>query len=387
LKVLHVVPSYLPARRYGGPIYSVHGLCKALAQRGHEVAVFTTNVDGPDDSAVPLHQPVELDGVKVWYFPSRLLRRLYWAPGLGRALREQIDTFDVVHLHSVFLWPTWVAARSAHKAGIPYMVAPRGMLVRDLIKRKNRFIKTAWIRCIERRTLAQASGIHITAEIERQELEKFDFDLPPMFYVPNGIEEIDSAAINSKNSDVVPDYPYVLFLGRLHWKKGLDRMIRAWRHVPDITFVIAGNDEENYRQEMEELAQCEGVEDRIKFIGPVHGDDKWQLYKNAKIFVLPSYSENFGNVVLEAMSMGCPVIVTPEVGLSRVVEQNECGIVTSGDPESLAKVIVQLLENPDACKKFGLNAKRIAHDHYSWSTVALSMQQAYQSIQNKHYLL
>lgn len=384
MKVLHVVPSYLPATRYGGPIYSVHGLCKALAQRGHEVSVFTTNVDGPNDSAVPLGQPVEVDGVQVWYFPSRILRRLYWAPGLGRALREQIDTFDVVHLHSVFLWPTWVAARSAFKAGIPYMVAPRGMLVRDLIKRKNRFVKTLWIRCIERRTLTQASGIHITAEIEQQELEKFDFDLPPMFYVPNGIDEIDSAAINSEKDDVVPDYPYVLFLGRLHWKKGLDRLIRAWPHVTDINLVIAGNDEENYQQEMEKLAKCEGVEDRIKFIGPVYGDDKWQLYKNAKIFILPSYSENFGNVVLEAMAMGCPVIVTPEVGLSRVVEQNECGIVTPGDPESLAKDIVQLLKNPDECKKFGLNAKRIAHDHYSWSTVALSMQKAYQSIQNNH---
>ena len=99
MKVLHVVPTYLPALRYGGPIHSVHGLCKALAARGHEVEVFTTNVDGPVDTDVPLGVPVDLDGVKVWYFPVPALRRLYWSPAMGEALQRRVKEFDVVHTH------------------------------------------------------------------------------------------------------------------------------------------------------------------------------------------------------------------------------------------------------------------------------------------------
>ena len=110
MRILHVIPSYLPAVRYGGPIFAVHGLCRALAARGHHVEVFTTNVDGPNDSAVPIGVPVAVDGVHVRYFPSKRLRRLYWSPPMARALNTDVAGFTVVHLHSVFLWPTWAAA-------------------------------------------------------------------------------------------------------------------------------------------------------------------------------------------------------------------------------------------------------------------------------------
>ena len=146
MRILHVIPSYLPAVRYGGPIFATHGLCKALAARGHEVQVFTTNVDGPGNSPVPVGLTVNLEGVQVRYFPCPLFRRLYWAPALGRALENEIDKFDVVHLHSVFLWPTWAAARAACKAGVPYVLSPRGMLVKELIRRRSRLAKSAWIR-------------------------------------------------------------------------------------------------------------------------------------------------------------------------------------------------------------------------------------------------
>jgi hypothetical protein len=85
MRILHVVPSYLPAVRYGGPIFAVHGLCRALASRGHEVQVFTTNIDGPGVTSTPIATPVDLDGLQIRYFTCPLLRRLYWSPALGRA--------------------------------------------------------------------------------------------------------------------------------------------------------------------------------------------------------------------------------------------------------------------------------------------------------------
>jgi len=113
MRLLHVVPSYLPAVRYGGPVFAVHALCSALAKRGCDVAVFTTNVDGHGESAVPLGVPGLMDGVNVRYFRSHWLRRLYYSSAMARALHEQCGSFDAVHLHSVFLWPTWAAARAA----------------------------------------------------------------------------------------------------------------------------------------------------------------------------------------------------------------------------------------------------------------------------------
>src|SRR5262249_28295097 len=162
----------------GGPIFAVHGLCRALASRGNEVQVFTTNIDGPGITATPIATPVDLDGVQIRYFPCPLLRRLYWSPPLGRALHREIVKFDIVHLHSVFLWPTWAAARAARNAGIPYVLSPRGMLVRDLIARRSRLAKSTWIHLIERSNVEQAVALHLTSQLEAIELQSFGWRLP-----------------------------------------------------------------------------------------------------------------------------------------------------------------------------------------------------------------
>src|ERR1700688_3499003 len=185
LRILQVVPAYYPAVRYGGPIRSVHALCASLVRRGHHVSVYTTNVDGNDDSDVPLGRPVDMDGVLVHYFPVPVLRRLYWCPALARQLRSAVADFDLVHLHSVFLWPTYIAARISHRAGVPYLVSPRGSLVGDLIRGKSRFVKTAWINLVERRSLANAARLHVTAEIEGHEAKALGLKLPEIFCVPN----------------------------------------------------------------------------------------------------------------------------------------------------------------------------------------------------------
>ena len=131
--------------------------------------------------------------------------------------------------------------------------------------------------------------------------------------------------------------PYVLFLGRLNWKKGLDRLIPAMQQVTNVDLLIAGNDEENYRPELEALARRCGVIDRVRFLGPSPWRKEMGLAFSAQILALPSYSENFGNVVLEAMAAGCPVFVTPEVGMASRVQEAGCGVVASGDPANLGQ--------------------------------------------------
>ena len=138
---------------------------------GHDVHVFTTSVDGPGDSDVPIGTPVDLEGVQVTYFPSRVLRRLYWSPPLRSALAADIARFDLVHLHAIYLWPTWAGARAARAARVPYVVSPRGMLVPELIRRKSRWVKSAWIALIDRANVEGAAAIHATSSVEARHLE------------------------------------------------------------------------------------------------------------------------------------------------------------------------------------------------------------------------
>ncbi|MCX7140563.1 MAG: glycosyltransferase [Proteobacteria bacterium] len=388
MKILHVVPSYLPAVRYGGPIASVHGLCKALVARGHEVEVFTTNVDGPGDSDVPLGIPVELDGVKVWYFPVPMLRRLYWCPKMAAALRRRVDSLDVIHTHSVFLWPTWAAARVARAYSVPYVLAPRGMLVAELLRRKSRWFKSAWIELFERRNLAKAAVVHFTSQLEKDEATKLGLNFNATCVVPNGIEE-EEICDESDKRDLPPGFPlqhqrYLLFIGRINWKKGLDRLICALPFVADCHLVIMGNDEEQYQPTLVALARQKGVRERISFIGPIYGSDKRTILAHAAALILPSYSENFGNVVLESMAAGCPVVVTPEVGAAVLVLETGAGVVLDGSPEKLGRGIADLIADSERSRTMGQRGRDAVAANYTWEAIARRMETVYQMALEEH---
>jgi glycosyltransferase involved in cell wall biosynthesis len=369
VRLLHVVPTYLPATRYGGPIYAVHGLCRALARRGHQVDVFTTNVDGDGESPVALETPVDLDGVSVRYFPSAF-RRLYFSPRMRAALDREIANYDVVHLHSVFLWPTYAAARAAERRRVPYVISPRGMLVPELIARKSAFAKKLWMRAFERRTFARAAGIHFTARTEWDDAIRTEMPLPAPFIVPNGID-LPAASVTSRLPGTL------LALGRINWKKGLDRLLDAVRSVPEVKVVIAGNDEEGLTPQLRAQAERNGIADRVEFRGHVAGAEKEELFATATALVLPSHSENFGNVVLEAMAAAMPVIVTREVGLASDVEQAEGGIVIGGASESLAEAIQRLLRNPELRAQMGRRGRELVSTRFTWDRVGREMEEQY----------
>jgi len=381
MNLLHVVPTYVPAWRHGGPILAVHGLCKALAARGHAVTVFSTDVHGDGRLDVPLAEPVAVDGVEVWYFPVRF-RRLYLSPALGSAARDGVRRFDLVHLHSVFLWPTSAAARAAERAKVPYVVSPRGMLVPALMQARGRWRKRAWMLAAERRTLERAAALHATSDLEAEEAARLGLSLPPAFVIPNGIDPApwdgDMEALSQPVRALLTAGPFALFLGRLSWKKGLDRLIPALAHAPGVTLAVAGNDEENLTVGLERLARDFGVAERVSLLGPVHGADKAALLHRALALVLPSHSENFGNVVLESWAAGRPAIVTPEVGLAAAVRETGGGRVVAGDPRPLGEVLRDLLANPETASEMGRRGSRAVTERFGWDAAAAKMEQAYE---------
>jgi glycosyltransferase involved in cell wall biosynthesis len=380
VKVLHVVASYLPAVRYGGTIVSVHGLCKALAARGHDVHVYTTSVDGPGNTPVTHGVPVMLDGVTVHYFESTFLRKIYRAPALRWAMRDRVAAFDVVHTHAVYLWPLWVAAAEARRSGVPYVVSPRGMLEQELIEKKNPLMKAMAIAFLDKRALEGASAVHVTSAREAEELAAFGFSLRRVIEIPNGVDEAPAGgAPSAAIARVIAGPPYVLYLGRVNWKKGLDRLIAAMAHAPGVRLVIAGNDEERYTATLAEIADQHRVRDRVVFTGFVDSADKAALLRHAGALMLPSYSENFGNVVLESMAAGRPVIVSAAVGVADVVKATASGIVIDGDAGAFGAAITKLSSDAALGDEMGSRGREAAK-RYSWDRVAGEMEALYAEV-------
>jgi glycosyltransferase involved in cell wall biosynthesis len=344
-----------------------------LVEAGHAVDVYTTSVDGNRRSAVAEGVPVDLDGVKVWYFRSRF-DRLYWSPAMGGRLRQAIRDFDVVHLHSVFLWPTTRAARVARKAGVPYVLSPRGMLVPELMAAKSALVKRAWIRLFERQNLRHAARIHVTSFREAEDLRRCELDLAPVVELPNGVEVRGVADRN-----VVPGQ--VLFLGRLSWKKNLPALLDAISRIPEASLVLAGPDDEGLADDLRQRATNAGCAERFRVVGAVGSDRKRELFATSVCAVLPSLNENFGNVVLEALAASCPVVVSPGVGAREIVEASGGGLVAAGsDAESLRASIAELLSDPISAEQRGAAGARYVRAHLGWPAIAERMASVYREI-------
>lgn len=386
MRVIHITSSYWPAFRYGGPIRSIHGLCKGLGRLGHRVTVITTDVDGPGRLDVPNDRPVMLDGVEVRYLQVGWPRRITRAPNLKRELAKLLPSVDLVHLHAVWQWPTWLGARMAERAGIPYVISPRGMLVRELIARKSPLAKKAWLALIERRTLSRAAVIHCTSEIEAAEIRALGLELVPIVVVPNGVDvpetELDKARVEGVWAGV-PRGNRLLYLGRISWTKGIDRVVRALPFVPDATLVVAGNDDEALTPRIAALAEELGVERRVKFAGPVEGEKKCALLAGADLLVLASLNENWGIVVIEALGVGTAVVVSESVGAAELVKRYSLGAVVDGSPDALARAIGELLPDPDRRRAMGERGQRIVRERFSHEAVARQMTDVYAAALSK----
>ena len=384
MRFLHVVPTYLPAVRYGGPIRSVHALCRALAADGHDVHVFTTSVDGPADSDVPLGRPVDLEGVKVTYFPSRILRRLYWSPPMGAALAASVAGFDAVHLHAVYLWPIWAGARAARAAGVPYVISPRGMLVPELIRRRSRWVKAAWITLVERANLEAAAAIHTTSSVEAAHLAGFGWKLPPVVTIPHGVDDPpppSDAPLSDDIAAAVAQGPLVLAFGRLSWEKALDRLIAALPQVPGARVVMAGDDSDGYAVSLAAKARAAGVDGRLTIVPRhVEGADKEALFGAARMFAITSLSENFGLAAFEAMRRGVPVLATPNVGMSEIVRESGAGRVVDATPAAIAAGIAAMLGDPAGTRAMGEAGRAHVVAHYGWRTIARRMADLYVTV-------
>lgn len=388
MKVLQIIPHYLPAYQYGGPIHSVHNLSRAMVGKGVDVSVWTTNLGLKDRDDIPLGDEVIIDGVRVHYFP--IIDSFHYAlsPALMWYMDKRIKDFDVVHIQGIYQFHSLVGGYYARKYGIPYVLSPRGMLLPVFLKMKGKVKKNIYINLVEKRNLKEADLVHCTTEDERKGLGDLGVSLKRTIVIPNGIptEEIRG---EFKEGTFKEDYNLsgkitILFLSRLIWSKGLDILISAFSKVVsqyrNTHLVLAGPDSEGYRSKVERWIRDEGIADFVTFTGFLKGKEKIAALQESDIFVLSSYSENFGMAAVEAMFAGLPVVLSKKVGIWDVIEKDNCGVIVDLTPESIAEGILHLLRNPEERLKMGERGRETAIREFSIDNVAERMIEAYNDI-------
>jgi glycosyltransferase involved in cell wall biosynthesis len=228
--------------------------------------------------------------------------------------------------------------------------------------------------------------LHLTSQLEGTEIERFGWRLPQLAVIPNAIDEplTQNGKIASDVEAITSQQPLVLFLGRLTWKKGLDRLLHAFAGIQAGLLAIVGTDDENFASQLVKLAAELRIADRVRILPrTVIGSDKERLFAAARLFVLPSYSENFGNTVIEAMRRGVPVVVAPEMGAAEIVRKSGSGLVIAGDPEPLGSAIRLLTADHSLARSMGEAGRGYTTAHFTWDHIATQMEDLYNSLKHR----
>ncbi len=380
-----IVGSYLyPAVCFGGPALVLKDLARGLKDRGLEVETIVTSANEPRDDAPRI---AYVDGVKTHYAKRRRGNRWFFSFALGRAVWKALPSFDILHVHGLWLWSTAVACAAARHFRVPYVLTPHGTLDPWALSQKA-IKKQLYLSLIERRNLRCAAAVHCLTHREEEEVLRLvpEADL---CVIPNGVTTDCDVLTDSDRLNFRQKYPglenrrVVLFLSRIDKKKGLDTLTAAFaslrKSAPDLHLLIAGQGDPDYVDRMKAKARVFGIEDAVTFAGLLDGKEKAAAFDIAKVFVLASKGEGMPMSVLEAMARGRPVVITPECNLSDVVEGEGAGIVVNGDAESVADGIRRILEDPKAAQ-MGRRGALAVHDRFGLDAVTEKLAGLFESI-------
>ena len=378
LRILHVIGDLAPAS--GGPAKAGFEMARALARHGHAVSIYTTDFGQPTNA--PRDQM--RDGVRIRLFPLQPPRIWLTSWPMRRALVRDLPSFDVLHLHSLYLFHDWAAGGLARRIGKAYLVRPHGSLD-PYIHRRRRLKKVIFDLWFQNRVLAGAAAIHYTAEEEMRLAQPFVQGAPGVV-IPNGLDLADYSALPPKGSfraqhPEIGDRRILLFLGRINFKKGLDILTQAVGRVvcKDLHLVIAGPDG-GYLAETRQFVAKAGIAERTTFTGMLAGEQKLAAFVDASLFLLPSYSENFGIAVVEAMACGLPVLISDRVNIWREVVADGAGFAAPCEAAAFAGRITGMLAEPVALAAMGAAGRAAVARRYDWANIALRLEKVYGAI-------
>ena len=396
MKILYSVHGYKPAYRVGGPIHTVSAAAERLVRKGHEVIVFTTNSNLDRDLAVPTNQPIDVEGVEVWYFKREepIQKWLPFVPYLSKsigflyapAMRKQLDRIvpfvDVVHTQMPFVYPTYAAGKAALRHRKPLFYHQRGVFDPERLKFRS-LKKRLYIAAVDCPVMRRATTLIALTEAEVRSYRALGV-YTPCRVIPNGVDIVERQQTIERSvlsfPDISPDDLVILFLARLHPIKGADKLIRAFLMIhkmfPRAKLVMAGPDEfrivEKYRQKI----MMAGAGNRVLFPGMVIGEAKQALLARADLFCLPSDAEGFSMAVLEALVNSTAVLLSPGCHFPEV-DKFGAGKVVRPEPDILSKAIADFLCSPEKMKEMGKKGQAFVSEHYSWDSITDQLIEAY----------
>jgi len=365
--VVHVVPAI--TEEASGPSYSVVRLCESLVEAGGQVTLAAM------DWAPIANPPSVLRTFPMGSGPRRLGR----SPSMARWLEEQARSgrISVLHNHGMWQMNAVYPGRVASRHGTPYMVSPRGTWS-EWAMSNGSWLKRPFWHVVQRPSVDRVTCFHATAESEYEDIRRLGFR-QPVAVIPNGVD-IPPPIVKVEGRSRT-----LLFLGRIHPKKGLDLLLPAWGAVqarfPDWRLRIVGSDEgyhgsSGYMAELKALAATLGLQ-RIEFSGALHGAAKWQAYADADLFVLPTYSENFGMSVAEALASATPAIVSRGAPWAGLTERRAGLWVDIGVDPLVAGLEDLLHRGPVELREMGRNGRGWMTASYSWRAIGQQMAEVY----------
>jgi glycosyltransferase involved in cell wall biosynthesis len=383
VRILHVVPGVSLA--FGGP-GNLIGLIRGLRNRGVDATLLTTNADVHGRLDVPLNQLVMRDGVPhVFHHVWKLGGRYGFAPGMIRTLWKTIAAYDLVHIHWLYNFSCIAAARAALAAGVPVVVQPHGSLDPHL-RRKNSAIKRIYMATVGRPLLRRPAAVVFTAEQERM-LASYG-PRRPEWIIPAGIDGPLFRHLPPRGSfrAAFPDIngPFLLFLGRVSPQKGLDLLLGAFERIihtrQNVWLVIAGPDYRGYETQARRLARDLGVDTRVLFTGMLTHEMKLAAFVDADLFVLPSYAENFGVVIMEALACGLPVLISDQVNIHRELSAAGVATVVTCSIGSVAEGIAAALADAGARRRVATLGPAFVNTHYTWDAIVPKLIEKYTEV-------
>lgn len=381
MKVLHVIPSMSP--RFGGPVSAMAEIEQALHRRGVDVVVATTDSNGPDRLAVECGRPIAGPAATRWYF-RRTTRFYTLSLDLWRWLMRNVGEFDVVHIHALFTFASLAAAWAAKSAGVPYIVRPLGVLAPYGMTHRRQYLKKLSLSLVERRVLEGAEAVHFTSSMEADEMRPLALNIKSIV-IPLGI---DTDANDGVGQRIPPQEQLrLLFLSRIDPKKNLMGAIDALSiagHGRDVRLTIAGGGAPDYVHALMEKVERAGLADRVEWLGHVDGLEKRRALEAAHAFILPSFSENFGMAVVEALAAGLPCIVSRGVAIAGQVANANAGIVTGTDPQSIAAAIEMLVADPERYLPMSYAARKLAVEAFSREGMGARLEELYRNVIAQH---
>ena len=335
MRILIIVPSYKPAYIYGGPIRSISVLCEALSRHYQDVEVFTTRANGTTELNVISGNLYLIENVKVRYFSRWTKDHTNFSPGLLRHLFLNAGKYDTIHIHSWWNLVTIPSAFICLLKGIRPVLSPRGSITQYTIDHRKSGVKRLIHFMIGRRLLERAT-IHSTSIREDHEVGRLVNNVR-RYIIPN-ILELPEKQFDFEED---PNSLRLIFLGRIDRVKNLEFLLKeVTEHVNiPFTLTIVGHGPTEY---VETLKQLVREFPNIKWLGEVDGKEKFKLLALADLLLLPSHTENYGNVVIEALSQGTPAIVSDQVGAKEYVKDNALGWVIETTPTKWANRINDL---------------------------------------------